>query len=275
MPTLRLPFTPFYLGPPSEEERAAVEASTARLPFTFPHPGVTQAAPPLPPETASEGWTLDHHKVQVGHGCAAYDRARCLLQQWRHFDLPWASTNAPAVKPGAGVVVTARTLFAWSCSPLRITYAEECPLRAGQLPPWAPAPPPRPKGATQLHTSCGGAGGGGGCSGGGAAAARGAGGRAHQRQAEQVATMRPPKGRRYAFAHTTLEGHTIKGEERFSVAWNQDDDSVWYEIYTLSRPASWVTTLAHMLLRAYQRKFAQDSMAAMQREMAAAGAGKR
>lgn len=28
MPTLRLPFTPFFLGPPSKEERAAVEAST-------------------------------------------------------------------------------------------------------------------------------------------------------------------------------------------------------------------------------------------------------
>ncbi len=152
------------------------------------------------------------HPLQVGRGRAAYDRARRLLQQWRHFDLPWASTNAPAVKPGAGVVVTAQTLFAWSCSPLRITYAEERPLRAGQLPPWAPAPPRRPRGATQLNTSCGGAGGGGG-------------GCAQRQQAEQVATMRPPKGRRYAFAHTTLEGHTIKGEERFAVAWNQEDDS--------------------------------------------------
>jgi len=42
---------------------------------------------------------------------------------------------------------------------------------------------------------------------------------------------------------------------------------VWYEIYTLSRPGNWITTATHLLLRAYQRKFAADSMAAMQREM--------
>lgn len=271
MPTLRLPFTPFYLAPPSKEERAAVEASTARLPFTFPHPGATQSAPPLPLDLAAEGWTIDHHKVQVGRGRAAYERARRLLQQWRHFDLPWASTNAPAVKPGAGVVVTAHTLFAWSCSPLRVTYEEERPLRAGQLPPWGPPPPLRPKGATQLHTSCGGTGAGSGSG----SAVRGAGRRAQQQHAEQVATLRPPRGRRYAFAQTTLEGHTIKGEERFAVAWNQEDDSVWYEIYSLSRPAHWITTLTHVLLRAYQHKFARESMVAMQREMAAAEVGRR
>lgn len=43
--------------------------------------------------------------------------------------------------------------------------------------------------------------------------------------------------------------------------------TVWYEIYTLSRPGSWITAAAHPLLRAFQRKFAADSMAAMQREM--------
>ncbi len=43
--------------------------------------------------------------------------------------------------------------------------------------------------------------------------------------------------------------------------------AVWYEIYTLSRPGSWITAATHPLLRAFQRKFAADSMAAMQREM--------
>ena len=43
--------------------------------------------------------------------------------------------------------------------------------------------------------------------------------------------------------------------------------AVWYEIYTLSRPGSWLTQATRPLLRAFQRKFAADSMAAMQREM--------
>ena len=43
--------------------------------------------------------------------------------------------------------------------------------------------------------------------------------------------------------------------------------AVWYEIYTLSRPGTWVAAATHPLLRAFQRKFAADSMAAMRREM--------
>ena len=43
--------------------------------------------------------------------------------------------------------------------------------------------------------------------------------------------------------------------------------AVWYEIYTLSRPGNWITQATRPLLRAFQRKFAADSIAAMQREM--------
>lgn len=43
-----------------------------------------------------------------------------------------------------------------------------------------------------------------------------------------------------------------------------------YEIYTVSKPATPVAMLALPLLRHYQKKFAAESMAAMQREMAAA-----
>lgn len=38
-------------------------------PFSFPHVGVTCTAPPLPETVASEGWTLDHNRVQVGLRC--------------------------------------------------------------------------------------------------------------------------------------------------------------------------------------------------------------
>lgn len=36
-----------------------------------------------------------------------------------------------------------------------------------------------------------------------------------------------PTGLRYDFGQTTLEGHSLAGEERFSVQWSDDDDSVW------------------------------------------------
>ncbi|KAI7844502.1 hypothetical protein COHA_001861 [Chlorella ohadii] len=295
MPALQI--GPFFLGRPSREQQAAVEASASSTPFSFPHVGVTRTAPPLPEAVAAEGWTLDHNRVQVGRGRAAYRKAQRLLEQWRHFDLGWASVNAPPVKQGAPVVVTARTLLCWSCNPLRISYVEEGALRRTQLQPWAGAKcaaaggKASKNGSSSKSSSSSKSGSGSNmanaakaASGGSSAApsstsgsgdpltrllgalARGAGTRAAQQQ-QAVAEARPPRGRRYAFAHTTLAGHQISGEERFAVAWNHEDDSVWYEIYTLSRPGSWITAATHPLLRAFQRKFAADSMAAMQREM--------
>ena len=37
-----------------------------------------------------------------------------------------------------------------------------------------------------------------------------------------------PKGRRYEFAASTLAGHSLAGEERFTLQWHKEDNSVWY-----------------------------------------------
>jgi uncharacterized protein (UPF0548 family) len=42
--------------------------------------------------------------------------------------------------------------------------------------------------------------------------------------------------RRYGFAYGTLLKHGEKGEERFTVEWHCDDDSVHYDLYAFSRP---------------------------------------
>ena len=36
-----------------------------------------------------------------------------------------------------------------------------------------------------------------------------------------------PAGQQLKFAHSTLQGHALAGEERFAVEWHEDDDSVW------------------------------------------------
>ena len=185
--------------------------------------------------------------LQVGRGRAAYRKAQRLLQQWRHFDLGWASVNAPPVKQGAPVVVTARTLLCWSCNPLRVSYVEEGGLRPHQLQPWVGAGSDggsnsgKTAGSSRQQSTAGrnsrsskSGSSSSTCSSGGSAAnplaglwgalARGADTRAAQPQ-QMTAAARPPRGRRYAFAHTTLAGHQISGEERFAVAWNQEDDS--------------------------------------------------
>lgn len=36
-------------------------------------------------------------------------------------------------------------------------------------------------------------------------------------------------GQHLKYAHSTLRGHALAGEERFAVEWHKEDDSVWYE----------------------------------------------
>ena len=42
--------------------------------------------------------------------------------------------------------------------------------------------------------------------------------------------------RKFGFAYGTLASHVERGEERFTIAWHNDDDSVWYDILAFSRP---------------------------------------
>src|ERR1700731_4004360 len=47
---------------------------------------------------------------------------------------------------------------------------------------------------------------------------------------------------RYGFAYGTLPNHAEIGEERFTVEFNTHDQTVWYDLYAVSRP----TTLARL-----------------------------
>jgi uncharacterized protein (UPF0548 family) len=76
--------------------------------------------------------------------------------------------------------------------------------------------------------------------------------------------------RRYGFAYGTLPDHAERGEERFSVEWRREDDSVWYDLLAFSRPNYWFVKLAYPIVRRCQRRFAAESLAAMQRAVAAA-----
>jgi uncharacterized protein (UPF0548 family) len=70
---------------------------------------------------------------------------------------------------------------------------------------------------------------------------------------------------RRGFAYGTLPEHGEKGEERFSVEWSREDDSVFYELYAFSRPNHLIAKLGNPLSRRLQRRFARDSLQAMVR----------
>jgi uncharacterized protein (UPF0548 family) len=68
--------------------------------------------------------------------------------------------------------------------------------------------------------------------------------------------------KRFGFAYGTLAEHAESGEERFTVEWNRDD-TIWYDILAFSRPQQMLARLGYPLSRLLQKKFAEDSKAAM------------
>src|SRR5258705_5569610 len=71
--------------------------------------------------------------------------------------------------------------------------------------------------------------------------------------------------RRFGFAYGTLPDHMESGEERFTVEWRREDDSVWYDLLAFSRPRHPLAKVGAPLSRRLQRRFARDSLHAMMR----------
>ena len=73
-----------------------------------------------------------------------------------------------------------------------------------------------------------------------------------------------PKGiRKFGFAYGTLPDHAERGEERFTVEWHTEDDSVWYDILAFSRPHQIAARLGYPIARRLQRRFVCESLRAM------------
>ena len=68
---------------------------------------------------------------------------------------------------------------------------------------------------------------------------------------------------RFGFAYGTLPEHIERGEERFLIEWNRNDDSVWYDILAFSQPQHPLVRLGRPVARIMQKRFARDSLRAM------------
>ena len=68
---------------------------------------------------------------------------------------------------------------------------------------------------------------------------------------------------RFGFAYGTLPGHVESGEERFLIEWDRSTDQVWFDILAFSRPRHFLTRLGRRQARAMQKRFGQQSAAAM------------
>ncbi len=69
---------------------------------------------------------------------------------------------------------------------------------------------------------------------------------------------------RLAITYATLCGHMLEGAECFCVEWDKSDDRVSYDLSSYARPRHWLARAVHPAIRRLQRRFARDSLAALQ-----------
>lgn len=68
---------------------------------------------------------------------------------------------------------------------------------------------------------------------------------------------------KYGFAYGTLPEHGECGEERFTIEWYHEDNSVWYDLFAFSRSNYLLSKVGKPLVRIFQKRFARDSKQAM------------
>lgn len=73
---------------------------------------------------APPGYQVDHNRIQIGEGRAAFARAVEAMRSWKMFDLGWISAHPPTapIVPGSTVVIRVRHLGFWSLNACRIVY---------------------------------------------------------------------------------------------------------------------------------------------------------
>jgi len=83
----------------------------------------------------------------------------------------------------------------------------------------------------------------------------------------------PDPPRHFGFAYGTLPDHLERGEERFLVEWNDEDDSVWFDVTAFSWPNHFIAQCGLPMIRRMQKRFGRDSGRAMQLAAAQTFAG--
>ncbi len=117
----------FRLTEPTEQDAVEFVNGQRDLPFTYDEVGATNTTPP------ATGYNVDHNRIQIGTGEAAYNRGVEALKNWRQFDLGWVTVvpRGVPIEFGATVAVKARAFGTWSLNASRVVYTIEEDRRFG------------------------------------------------------------------------------------------------------------------------------------------------
>ena len=117
---------PLHFGRPHTDW---IREQLAKPGVAFGYAEVGATAPldaPLPAHLAPR-YDLDHHRVVVGEGRAAFERAWDCVRAWGQFDVSWARLHGADEPAHVGQVVGTLVSFAgvWSLNPCRVVYVQE------------------------------------------------------------------------------------------------------------------------------------------------------
>lgn len=105
------------LRKPSPEVIRQFLTAQAKLDFSYSAVGATATTPPA-------DHVVDHTRIKLGEGEAAFTAARAALVNWQQFNLGWLEAWSPdtPIKPGEVVAVLARAIGLWWLNACRIVY---------------------------------------------------------------------------------------------------------------------------------------------------------
>jgi uncharacterized protein (UPF0548 family) len=78
------------------------------------------------------------------------------------------------------------------------------------------------------------------------------------------------RGKMFSLGLGTLPCHAAKGEERFSIVWEQETDEVSLLLGSFSRPQTWLAKLFAFYLRSQQRRFGTEAIERVRQEVKSA-----
>jgi uncharacterized protein (UPF0548 family) len=113
---------------PRDEDIRAFIAAQADLSFSYAEVGATRTDPP-------SGYTVDHHRVSLGHGAATFARAVDALRGWRMFSIDGIELCWPTapIAVGTTVAILAGDGGLWALNACRIVYVVDDADQSGRF----------------------------------------------------------------------------------------------------------------------------------------------
>jgi len=110
----------FSLKKPAPETIHEFLAAQIRQKFSYASVGASRTQAP-------SGYIVDHNRIQLGQGSAAFERAKNAIKRWKMFDIAWLELYWPStpIEEGATVAIAVSHIGFWSLNAARIVYTVE------------------------------------------------------------------------------------------------------------------------------------------------------